>query len=157
MAEAHHYTVGIEWQGNRGSGTTGFRDYGRQVVARVSGKPELLGSADRVFHGDRDRWNPEDLLVAALAECHLLSYLHMAVRAGIVVTAYTDEAVGTLEQEGLGGRFHEIVLRPRVTVADASMVDRAVAAHSDAARHCFIANSVNFTVRHEPTVVVAGE
>lgn len=153
----HEYRVGIEWLGNRGSGTSGYRDYGRQLVVRASGKShEIEASADATFRGDADRWNPEDLLVTALAQCHMLSYLHMAVRAGVVVTAYTDEAVGTMVQEGLGGRFTEVVLRPVVTVADESMVEAARAAHAEAFEHCFIANSVNFPVRHEPTIVVRG-
>lgn len=153
----HEYRVGIEWLGNRGSGTSGYRDYGRQLVVRAAGKShEIDASADATFRGDADRWNPEDLLVTALAQCHMLSYLHMAVRAGVVVTAYTDEAVGTMVQEGLGGRFTEVVLRPVVTVADESMVEAARAAHAEAFEHCFIANSVNFPVRHEPTIVVRG-
>lgn len=153
----HEYRVGIEWLGNRGSGTSGYRDYGRQLVVRAAGKShEIDASADATFRGDADRWNPEDLLVTALAQCHMLSYLHMAVRAGVVVTAYTDEAVGTMVQEGLGGRFTEVVLRPVVTVADGSMVEAARAAHAEAFEHCFIANSVNFPVRHEPTIVVRG-
>ncbi len=153
----HEYRVGIEWLGNRGSGTSGYRDYGRQLVVRAAGKShEIEASADATFRGDADRWNPEDLLVTALAQCHMLSYLHMAVRAGVVVTAYTDEAVGTMVQEGLGGRFTEVVLRPVVTVADESMVEAARAAHAEAFEHCFIANSVNFPVRHEPTIVVRG-
>lgn len=156
MHDEHHYAVSIEWLGNRGTGTSGYRDYGRQLVVRAEGKEhELAASADRTFHGDRERWNPEELLVAALSQCHMLSYLHMAVRAGVVVTAYTDEATGTMVQEGLGGRFTEVVLRPRVTVADASMQDRARAAHADAFANCFIAASVNFAVRHEPTILVA--
>ena len=156
MNGAHEYTVGIEWSGNRGSGTSGYRDYGRQLVVRAAGKShEIDGSADKTFHGDAERWNPEDLLGAALAQCHMLSYLHMAVRAGVVVTAYTDEAVGTMTQEGMGGRFTEVVLRPVVTVADATMVDSARAAHADAYANCFIASSVNFPVRHEPTIRVA--
>ena len=155
MADTHEYRVGIEWQGNRGTGTSGYRDYGRQLVVRAEGKaPEILASADRAFHGDAERWNPEDMLVAALAQCHMLSYLHMAVRAGVVVTAYTDEATGTMVQEGLGGRFTEVVLRPVVTVAEESMVEAARAAHAEAYEHCFIANSVNFPVRHEPSIVV---
>lgn len=158
MADTHEYRVGIEWQGNRGTGTSGYRDYGRQLVVRAEGKQhELAASADRTFHGDRDRWNPEELLVAALSQCHMLSYLHMAVRAGVVVTAYTDEATGTMVQEGMGGHFTEVVLRPRVTVADASMEDRAREAHAEAYRNCFIASSVNFPVRHEPTILVARE
>ncbi|MBL5974025.1 MAG: OsmC family peroxiredoxin [Candidatus Leucobacter sulfamidivorax] len=155
MGDRHEYRIGVEWIGNRGTGTSGYRDYGRQLVVRTADGRELAGSADPTFHGDRNRWNPEELLVAALAQCHMLSYLHMAVRAGVVVTAYADEAEGTMVQEGLGGRFTEVLLRPVVTVADASMVDAARAAHAEAFEHCFIASSVNFPVRHEPTILVA--
>jgi organic hydroperoxide reductase OsmC/OhrA len=96
------------------------------------------------------------LLVAALAQCHMLSYLHMAVRAKVVVTGYTDDASGTMQQQGVGGAFTEVTLRPRVTVAEASMVEAARAAHADARAACFIANSVNFPVHHEPEIVVEG-
>ena len=68
----HHYTVDVDWVGNRGEGTTGYRSYGRDVVVRAEGKAELAGSADVPFRGSPDRWNPEELLVAALAQCHLL-------------------------------------------------------------------------------------
>ncbi|WP_336660802.1 OsmC family protein [Leucobacter sp. USHLN153] len=157
MKDRHEYSIGIEWTGNRGSGTSGYRDYGRELLIRAAGKPPLEGSADPTFHGDRDRWNPEELLVTALAQCHMLSYLHMAVRAGVVVTAYEDAASGVMRQQGIGGAFEEVVLRPRVTVADASMVDAARAAHAEARDACFIANSVNFPVRHEPEIMVASE
>src|SRR5690606_18715479 len=103
---------------------------------------------------NRERWNPEELLVAALAQCHMLSYLHMAVRAGVVVTGYEDRAQGFMAQQGLGGHFTEVVLRPIVTVSQDSMVEAALAAHAEAYEHCFIANSVNFPVRHEPVIRV---
>lgn len=151
----HHYRVATEWTGNTGTGTTGYRDYRRDVTVRISGKPELLASADKPFRGDPERWNPEDLLMAALSECHLLSYLHACVVRGVVVTAYTDEATGIMVQEGNGGRFSEVVLYPIVTVADASMIDEALAAHHDAHEWCFIASSVNFEVRVEPEIRVA--
>ncbi len=156
MHDRHQYEVSIEWQGNRGTGTSGYRSYGRQLELRAAGKSPIAGSADRTFHGDADRWNPEELLVAALAQCHMLSYLHMAVRAGVVVTAYCDDAVGWMRQEGLGGAFTEVTLRPVVTVTDIAMVDRALAAHAEAHEYCFIANSVNFPVRIDPLVQVAG-
>ncbi len=151
----HHYSTTIEWLGNRGTGTSGYRDYGREVLVVAEGKDPIEGSADRTFHGDADRWNPEDLLLAALSQCHLLSYLHVAVLHGIVVTAYTDDAEGTMEldQDG-GGRFTSVTLHPRVTVASADMVDAALRAHREASDKCFIANSVNFAVLHEPQVVV---
>ena len=47
------------------------------------------------------------------------------------------------------------VLHPVVTVADESMIEAARAAHAEAYAACFIANSVNFPVKHEPTILVA--
>ena len=152
----HHYRLAVEWTGDRGTGTSGYRDYDRAITVRAEGKPDLFASADRTFHGDASRWNPEEMLVAALSTCHLLSYLHVAARDGVVVTAYTDDASGTMVQEGIGGHFTEVVLRPIVTVTDEAMLERATAAHGDASRACFIAASVNFPVRHEPTVRIAG-
>ncbi|MCL2542667.1 MAG: OsmC family protein [Nocardioidaceae bacterium] len=146
----HHYSLAVTWQGDRGTGTSGYRDYGRDVVLRAGDKPDLLASADPTFRGDAGRWNPEELLVAALSQCHLLSYLHSAVRHGIVVTAYDDEPVGTMEQVGQGGRFTSVVLRPRVTVAEESMVEVARSIHGEASENCFIAASVGFPVTHEP-------
>lgn len=152
---AHHYTATLEWLGNRGTGTSGYRDYGREVLVTAEGKHPIEGSADRTFHGDADRWNPEDMLLASLSQCHLLSYLHVAVLHGFVVVAYTDTVEGTMEQTADGGgRFVSVTLRPVVTVASADMVEAAIAAHREANQKCFIANSVNFPVLHEPRVLV---
>ena len=154
MNHQHHYRVGVEWTGNLGSGTDGYRNYSRDHSIRIAGKPELTGSADPTFRGDAAKHNPEDMLVAALSSCHMLSYLHMATVAGVVVTAYRDAAEGTMKTEGDGGRFVEVVLHPTVTISAASDPALAAAAH-DAAHHaCFIANSVNFPVRCEPRIVV---
>jgi len=156
MIGEHHYRLRAEWTGNRGPGTTGYRDYDRLVTVSAAGKPDLLASADKPFRGDPSRWNPEELLVAALSECHLLSYLHACVTAGVVVVAYMDEASGVMAEDGRGGgAFTEVVLRPRVAVAEASMIDAATAAHQQAHEWCFIANSVSFPVRVEPEVVVS--
>lgn len=156
MLGEHGYSVAVEWQGNRGTGTSGYREYSRELVVTAAGKHPLEGSADKPFRGDPARWNPEELLLAALAQCHLLSYLHVAVTVGVVVTAYVDDASGTMVEDGQGsGAFTEVVLRPRVTVADASMAEAALAAHTRANELCFIANSVNFPVRHDPEIIVA--
>jgi organic hydroperoxide reductase OsmC/OhrA len=150
----HTYTLELAWTGNRGTGTSGYRDYGRDLTLAAAGKPDLLGSADHAFRGDADRWNPEELLVAALAQCHALSYLHMAVTHGITVTAYVDSPVGTMEQEGVGGRFTRVLLRPRVSITDPEQAELATRIHRDAAEACFIASSVNFPVEHEPVIEV---
>ena len=157
MLGEHRYEIEVEWQGDRGTGTSGYRDYGRQHVVRSAGKlHEIAGSSDRAFHGDRERWNPEELLLAALGECHMLSYLHVATNHGVVVRGYTDRAVGFMREDGRGGgAFVEAVLRPQVEVADASMLELARTIHGEAAEKCFIAASVAFPVRHEPVIVVA--
>lgn len=155
MNSEHHYRNRTTWTGDRGTGTSGYRDYDRSVTVEVAGKPVLQVSADTPFRGDGEKWNPEDMLLAALSECHLLSYLHACVQVGVVVRAYQDEPVATMVVEGQGGAFREVVLRPRVTVAEASMVEAATTAHATANGWCFIANSVSFPVRHEPTIVVA--
>ncbi len=156
MKLEHHYAIELEWAGNRGTGTSGYREYGRQNVVRAAGKlHELAGSADRTFHGDPERWNPEELLLAALSECHLLSYLHVATKHGIVVTEYTDAATGTMEQtEDGGGRFTSATLRPRVVIYSGDP-EVASAIHHEASSMCFIAASVNFPVRHEPEILAA--
>ncbi|QEE61722.1 OsmC family peroxiredoxin [Salinibacterium sp. dk2585] len=153
----HRYAVSVEWTGNRGSGTSHYRAYGRDHIVSAAGKHDIEGSSDRTFHGDANRWNPEEMLLAALSQCHMLSYLHVAAAAGVVVTAYADAAVGTMRQtDDGGGSFTAVTLRPVVTVASAEMVEAASAAHAEAARRCFIASSVNFPVGHEPSIVVVG-
>lgn len=154
MTREHRYALTATWKGDRGAGTSGIRDYGRDVTLSIDGKPDLLGSADRPFFGDASRWNPEDLLLAALTQCHLLSYLRACTLRGVVVTAYTDESTGTLARSGDSGRFTQVTLRPRVEVADQGMRGGALAAHTEAHEWCFIANSVSFPVLVEPTVVV---
>jgi organic hydroperoxide reductase OsmC/OhrA len=149
----HHYETRLRW--SDATGTTDHRTYSREHEVVAEGRPVLVGSADRPFRGDPARWNPELLLLAALSECHLLSYLSFCARAGVVVTGYADRATGTMHQEGMGGRFTEVVLRPSVTVTDASMLDEAETLHGPAHDACFIASSVNFPVRHEPSVVAA--
>src|SRR3712207_3216421 len=149
----HRYELTVTWTGNTGDGTSTYRGYRRTHTVTAEGPPELPGSSDHTFHGDRERWNPEQLLVASLAQCHMLSYLHVCVEAAVVVTRYVDRASGTMRTDATGsGRFTEVVLRPEVTVADQTMLESATQAHSRAHELCFIANSVSFSVRHEPVV-----
>jgi organic hydroperoxide reductase OsmC/OhrA len=151
----HRYATHLDWEGNRGGGTAHYEEYGREHVVRIAGKPDLRASADPAFRGDPERHNPEELLVAALSSCHLLSFLALCARSRIVVTAYEDLAEGTMREDGRGGgRFVEVVLRPVVTVADETMRARAEALHEKAHDVCFIASSVSFPVRHEARVRV---
>lgn len=156
MEREHSYRTVVTWTGNQGTGTSTYRAYGRDHLVSAEGLPPIEATADPAFRGDPARWNPEQLLVASLSQCHLLWYLHLCAVNRVVVTAYVDRASGTMLDTGDCGRFTEVVLRPEVTVTEADMAERAIALHADAHRACFIANSVNFPVRHEPSVVVRG-
>ncbi|HQW87160.1 MAG TPA: OsmC family protein [Flavobacteriales bacterium] len=149
----HHYALELEWLGNTGQGTRTYEGYSREHVVRIAGKPDLRGTADPMFRGDATLHNPEDLLLAALSQCHLLTYLALCARARINVLSYRDHAEGTLllTKDG-GGHFTEAVLRPTVVVADAAMLEKARYFHGEVHKYCFIARSVNFPVRCEPVV-----
>ena len=150
----HEYTTTLRWTGNRGTGTSDYRAYGRDHEITGSGKAtEVQGSSDAHFRGDASRYNPEDLLVASLSACHMLSYLHLCAVNNVVVTAYEDEATGTMAENSDGsGQFTEVMLRPRVTVAPESNLAKALELHEQAGKLCFIARSVNFPVHHQPVI-----
>jgi organic hydroperoxide reductase OsmC/OhrA len=156
MSRAHRYEISCVWTGDRGEGTINYRAYDRLYNTASQGRATIPGSSDPAFRGDPELWNPELLLVAALSQCHLLSYLHRCAVSGVTVVGYSDRAEGVMvEDADDGGYFQEAVLRPVVTVADESMVEAAEHLHAEASARCFIASSVNFPVRHEPRIVVA--
>jgi organic hydroperoxide reductase OsmC/OhrA len=153
----HRYALTVQWTGNLGGGTSSYRGYSRDHDVLIPGMPVLKGSADPTFHGDRERYNPEQLLLAALAQCHMLSYLHVAVKHGVVVTDYRDEATGLMRMNRDGsGQFESVTLHPRVTVGQPIQAELAGRLHHEANQLCFIARSVNFPVEHEPATLVAG-
>lgn len=150
----HDYAVEVRWTGNRGVGTRDYRSYSRDHEIVAGSKPVLVGSSDPAFRGDPGRYNPEELLVASLASCHMLWYLHLCSAEAIVVSDYRDAASGRmLEAEDGGGEFDEVVLRPQVRIERAASIERARQLHASAHELCFIARSVKFDVRCEPVVV----
>src|SRR5438094_5404944 len=157
MPKTHDYQITTEWTGNLGSGTADYRAYSRnhQISAAEKTAP-IHGSSDPHFRGDGARYNPEELLVASLSTCHMLWVLHLCSDAGIVITAYADDATGVMvEDEDGSGQFSRGLLRPRMTITDGSRVEEARGIHATANQLCFIARSVNFTVEHEPVVTSA--
>jgi len=151
MAKTHHYETTITWTGNKGQGTSDYREYERSHTVSIHNKADIYASSDTPFRGDASKHNPEDFLLSALSSCHMLWYLHLCADAGVVVVTYTDTATAVMEEkDGGGGCFSSATLHPVVTVSDASMVDKANALHEMANKKCFIANSCNFPVRHVP-------
>jgi organic hydroperoxide reductase OsmC/OhrA len=157
MSTSHLFKLTVRWTGNKGTGTSKYDAYERSHSILVAGKPELPGSADPIFRGDGTKHNPEDLLIASLSSCHMLWYLHLCADAGVIVVDYTDNATGILQMSPKGGgHFSEVTLNPIVTLSEDSMIAQAIALHKQANEKCFIANSVNFKVRHNPVCKLAG-
>lgn len=155
MNGQHNYNLTVKWTGNNGTGTSNYRSFERSHTIIADNKPEIFGSSDPAFRGDKTKYNPEELLLASLSSCHMLWYLHLCAEAGIIVTDYVDNATGVmLETPAGGGRFKEVTLNPVVVVAEISMTEKADELHKKANALCYIANSVNFPVYHKPTCTI---
>lgn len=151
----HHYQVQVEWTGNTGSGTSSYKAYSRNHLVSAPLVPAIETSADPAFLGDEKRWDPEQLLVASVSQCHMLWYLHLAAQHGIVVESYEDVAEGLMETEPSGaGQFTLIELNPKVTISlgDPNLAQEL---HHKVPEFCFIARSLNFPVRHNPEIFAA--
>lgn len=154
--KTHEYSSHLVWDAGSPAPPFAYKTYSRKHRISVAGKPDLALSADQVFHGDANRFNPEDLFVVALSSCHLLSYLAVCARNGIAIVAYEDSASGTMTIRPDGsGKFDEVTLRPVVTISAGADQKRALELHDEAHKQCFIASSVAIPVRHEATIKVA--
>jgi len=156
MDKSHRYQLMLRWSGGAKAPAADYASYSREYRVEVPGKPALLGSADPSFRGDASLHNPEELLLAALSACHMLSYLALCVRSRIPVVSYEDAASGVMSEiapHKIG--FTEVMLKPRVVIAAGADAEKAKALHHQAHDICFIANSVNFPVRNKPEISAA--
>jgi organic hydroperoxide reductase OsmC/OhrA len=151
----HGYDTELVWVGNSGSGTRHYSSYSRNFAVNVAGKASINGSSDPSFRGDKARYNPEELLVASLASCHMLWYLHLCAENNVVVVKYEDHSKGAMQEFADGsGIFVNVFLRPSVTITRSEDLERAAALHHDAHSMCFIARSMAFPVTVEPATSV---
>ncbi len=156
MSKEHQYKTNLVWTGNKGSGTMDYRSYDRDFVVSIEHKPTIAGSSDSAFMGDKTKYNPEDLLLSSVSSCHMLWYLHLCSKNEIVVIEYKDSAVGTMIENADGsGHFSQVTLYPEVLVADKLHIELANSLHEEANKMCFIANSLNFQVSHQPSCTAA--
>lgn len=158
-AESHEFSAVLRWPADAGQPRPPEANFSRNNSLRTEGKAEIPGSAPTVFGGDASRYNPEELLILSLSHCHMLTYLAIAAKKRMSIIAYEDRATGTLGlgEAGVRGKMsmQEVTLRPRVTVAKGTDLADAMAIHEKAHANCFMANSVNFPVRHEAEIIEA--
>lgn len=152
----HHYALHLDGTGNPGPGTASWRGDDRTHRITAPAKATVIeGSSDPAFRGDLARWNPEELLLAAVAACHQRRYLDLCAAAGIVVTSSADAPEATLLADADGsGRIIAALRRSRVRIAKGHDPVRAASLHADAHEKCFVAQSVNFPIGHQPTILV---
>ena len=156
MNKLHHYTMRLVWTGNRDDGTATYRSYDRSYTISINNKADFYGTADPVFRGDPTKHNPEELFVMSLSSCHLLSYLHLCAVNGIVLTDYEDDAKGSMEEDDVkGGYISDVTLNITMRITDISKKKLAEELHHQANKLCFIANSVNFQVKHNITILAS--
>ena len=152
----HAYATTVTWSGPERGATTTYAAYSRAHSIAFAGKDVVLGgSADAAFRGEGAALNPEELLVASLSACHLLAYLALCARSGIEILSYVDRATGIMTERAGAGHFVSVTLKPDVRIARAGDFEGALRLHDRAHAECFIANSVNFPVGHEPIVRIA--
>ncbi len=157
MSRDHIYRLDLTWSGSAAGPTSSYQSYSREYVIRIAGKAPLKGSADVLFRGDASLHNPEELLLATLSSCHMLSFLAEASRSGVLVQAYEVTAEGTMSFEQDGGQFTRVVLHPRVVLAAGTHPGLFRELHDRAHENCFIARSVNFPVEHVAVFETTGD
>lgn len=136
----HAATVGWSLNGD----SFAYEDYSRNHLWGF-GDSQVNASAAPEYLGDPDRADPEQALVAAIASCHMLTFLAIASRKRLRVEAYTDAAVGYMDKNAAGRlAITRVELRPDITFAGGVEVNERTLAsmHELAHSECFIANSV---------------
>ncbi len=151
----HNYGIKVEWTGNEGNGTLDYKSYNRNHKIIADGKYDAInGSSDPLFLGDRTKYNPEDLFLSSLSACHMLWYLHLCSVNKIIVTEYSDNVMGIMEERENGsGKFIQVTLNPKVRITDENRIEKAKELHEEANKMCFIANSCNFKIGHNPNII----
>jgi len=146
------HTAVVRWQHDGGDFAKGR--YSRAhtwtfdggVIVPASPSPSVV----RAPYSDAAAVDPEEAFVASIASCHMLTFLHLASRAGLEVLSYDDEAIGTMTKNERGVPWvSEVILSPRIAYREAPSRELSEKLHHDAHEQCFIANSVktNIVVR----------
>jgi organic hydroperoxide reductase OsmC/OhrA len=141
------HRIALEW--NKGDAAFTYETYSRNhSLTFKDGQETLTASASPAYRGDGSKADPEDMLVAALSSCHMLSFLAIAAKKRLIVSSYQDDAVGFLEKDGPKLWISRVILRPKVEMN--AEHETLMQIHHMAHDACFIANSVRTEVTVEP-------
>ena len=162
MSDAHVFEITLRYPASGTQPMPPNANFSRDNIMRSGGKHDVAASSPSAFGGDDARYNPEELMLMSLCECHMLTYLAIAAKKQITIVGYEDRATGQLGVSEFGefgviGKtsMQKVTLHPRVTVAKGTNLDDARAIHVKAHANCFMANSVNFPITTEPEMIEA--
>jgi organic hydroperoxide reductase OsmC/OhrA len=160
MTDAHTHQITLHYPADAAQAMLPAADFSRNSTLGHDGKPPVPASSPATYGGDATRYNPEELMLMSLSQCHMLTYLAIAAKKQMKILKYEDRAVGELGMGAAGGAgvvgkmsMQRVTLHPRVTVAKGANRDDAIKMHEKAHANCFMANSVNFPVHTVPEVI----
>lgn len=141
QAATFFYEAEIEWKGEKTGSLTG----GDVPAISVGAPPE--------FNGDKGRWSPEQLLVASVNSCYMLTLLAIAENSKIPLVSFVSGARGKLEKvAGAGYQVTEIIIRPKIVVTSAKDTERVSRIIEKAKQNCFVSNSIKSAITVEPEI-----
>ena len=159
MSDAHVFEITLTYPASTAQATPPDANFSRDNIMKSAGKHDVAASSPAAFGGNDARYNPEELMLMSLSECHMLTYLAIAAKKQITIVGYEDRATGQLGigEFGVAGKtsMQKVTLHPRVTVGKGTNLDDAQAIHVKAHANCFMANSVNFPITTEPEIIEA--
>lgn len=140
----HHYQVSAQ------SGPEG------DVGLQTAGVPTLPSAAPVEFGGPGGRWSPESLLVAAVADCFVLSFRAVARASRLPWTGLQCDVQGTLARADGKTRFTEFSIQATLQLPVDGDADKARTLLAKAESSCLITNSMTATTHLRAVVEVAG-
>jgi organic hydroperoxide reductase OsmC/OhrA len=145
------HRIALSWSGDGRPFTYETYSRNHEIVFKDGGGT-LTVSGAAAYRGDAGKADPEDLLVAALSSCHMLSFLAICAKKKLAVKSYRDDARGFLEDDGGKLWITRVILQPQVVFSAEPPPAREQIDHIHHLAHeaCFIANSVKTDVRVEP-------
>lgn len=150
MRNLHEYEIGLSWIGDVNL-EKNYR-YNKTYELSFKNKPNMVGSADPMFHGNPNLYNPEEMLLSALASCHMMSFFYLCGKEKIKINSYQDKPIGKLKTNPNGsGQFEEVTLHPIIKTDDKNL-KKIEGLFIQANDYCFIARSCNFTIKHKPLI-----
>jgi organic hydroperoxide reductase OsmC/OhrA len=152
----HVFFSHLDWSGAVQGGTRDVATLDRDLDVTIDGTTVPMSAAP-AFGGDPRRVNPEQLYVASLSACQALTFLFLAARDHLLVTGYSDDAVGELATVDGKLRMAIVKLRPQITIDPGADVEKARVLVEKAHRQCFIGNSVLAKVEVEPDITYVAE